>query len=66
MPNFFSCDTLVANERYIYICRSFALIVAHGLCSGLVCLCNISHERFGRRSLLVNRGLVNLMPRLAI
>ena len=40
--------------------------MAHGLCSGLFCLCNISYERFGRRSLLVNRGLINLMTRIAI
>ena len=42
-------------------------MVAHGLCSsGLFCLSNISYERFGRRSLLINRGLTNLMPRMAI
>jgi NADH-ubiquinone oxidoreductase chain 4 len=41
--------------------------VAHGLCSsGLFCLSNISYERFGRRSLLVNKGLINLMPRMAM
>jgi NADH-ubiquinone oxidoreductase chain 4 len=43
------------------------MMVAHGLCSsGLFCLSNITYERFGRRSLLVNRGLINLMPRMAI
>jgi len=53
--------------RYWGVCRSFALMVAHGLCSsGLFCLSNITYERFGRRSLLVNRGLINLMPRIAI
>jgi NADH-ubiquinone oxidoreductase chain 4 len=53
--------------NYWGVCRSFALIVAHGLCSsGLFCLSNISYERFGRRSLLVNRGLINLMPRMAM
>ena len=42
-------------------------MVAHGLCSsGLYCLSNIYYERFGRRSLLVNRGLINLMPGMAI
>jgi NADH-ubiquinone oxidoreductase chain 4 len=41
-------------------------MVAHGLCSsGLFCLSNISYERFGKRSLLVNKGLINLMPRMA-
>jgi len=44
-----------------------ALIVARGLCSsGLFCLSNITYEQFGRRSLLVNKGLINLMPRMAI
>ena len=52
---------------YWGVCRSFALMVAHGLCSsGLFCLSNISYERFGRRSLLVNRGLINLMPRMTM
>ena len=52
---------------YWGVCRSFASMVAHGLCSsGLFCLSNISYERFGRRSLLVNRGLINLMPRMAM
>jgi NADH-ubiquinone oxidoreductase chain 4 len=34
--------------RYWGVCRSFALIVARGLCSsGLFCLSNITYERFG-------------------
>jgi NADH-ubiquinone oxidoreductase chain 4 len=38
--------------------RSFALILTHGLgSSGLFCLSNVSYERFGRRRLLVNKGL---------
>ena len=53
--------------RYWDVCISHVLIVALGLCSsGLFCLPNISSERFGRRSLLVNKGLINLMPRMAI
>ena len=53
--------------RYWGVCRSYVLMIAHGLCSsGLFCLSNISYERFGRRSLLVNRGLMNLMPRMAM
>jgi len=40
--------------------------VAHGLCSsGLFCLSNITYERFSRRSLLVNKGLINLIPRMS-
>jgi hypothetical protein len=42
-------------------------MVAHGLCSsGLFCLSNISYERFGSRSLLISRGLINLIPRMAM
>nr|YP_009351373.1 NADH dehydrogenase subunit 4 [Foraminitermes rhinoceros]AQP29422.1 NADH dehydrogenase subunit 4 [Foraminitermes rhinoceros] len=52
---------------YWGVCSSFALMVAHGLCSsGLFCLSNISYERFGSRSLLVSSGLINLMPSMAI
>nr|AQP29205.1 NADH dehydrogenase subunit 4 [Cyrilliotermes angulariceps] len=48
-------------------CSSFALMVAHGLCSsGLFCLSNISYERLGSRSLLINKGLINLMPSMAM
>jgi NADH-ubiquinone oxidoreductase chain 4 len=43
------------------------LMVAHGLCfSGLFCPSNISYERFGRGSGLVNKGLINLMPEMAM
>nr|QZK21709.1 NADH dehydrogenase subunit 4 [Amitermes sp. QLD_009] len=52
---------------YWGVCSSFALMVAHGLCSsGLFCLSNFSYERFGSRSLLVSSGLINLMPSMAM
>jgi NADH-ubiquinone oxidoreductase chain 4 len=52
---------------YCGVCISFALMAAHGLCSsGLFCLSNISYGRFGSRSLLVSKGLINLMPRIAM
>nr|YP_009250462.1 NADH dehydrogenase subunit 4 [Coptotermes gestroi]AMX22661.1 NADH dehydrogenase subunit 4 [Coptotermes gestroi] len=52
---------------YWGVCSSFALMIAHGLCSsGLFCLSNISYERFGSRSLLVNKGLMNLMPSMTM
>nr|QXT44266.1 NADH dehydrogenase subunit 4 [Apicotermes occultus] len=52
---------------YWGVCSSFALMVAHGLCSsGLFCLSNISYERFGSRSLLISKGLINLMPSMAM
>nr|YP_009945247.1 NADH dehydrogenase subunit 4 [Leptopeza flavipes]QOE17372.1 NADH dehydrogenase subunit 4 [Leptopeza flavipes]UJG45145.1 NADH dehydrogenase subunit 4 [Leptopeza flavipes] len=48
-------------------CGSYSLMIAHGLCSsGLFCLANISYERIGSRSLLINRGLLNFMPSMAL
>lgn len=44
-----------------------AVIVGHGLCSsGLFCLANIAYERVGSRRLLVRKGLLNFMPRMAL
>lgn len=46
---------------------SYTLIIAHGLCSsGLFRLANITYERLGRRSLIINKGLLNFMPRLSL
>lgn len=46
---------------------SYSLIIAHGLCSsGLFCLANVSYERLGRRRLLINKGLLNFMPVIAL
>jgi len=43
------------------------VIVGHGLCSsGLFCLANIVYERIGRRSLLIRKGLINFIPRIAL
>lgn len=43
------------------------VIVGHGLCSsGLFCLANIVYERMGSRRLLINKGLLNFMPRIAL
>lgn len=43
------------------------MIVGHGLCSsGLFCLANISYERIGSRRLLVSKGLLNFIPRIAL
>nr|YP_009560391.1 NADH dehydrogenase subunit 4 [Peckia resona]QAB06036.1 NADH dehydrogenase subunit 4 [Peckia resona]QAB06049.1 NADH dehydrogenase subunit 4 [Peckia resona] len=52
---------------YSGICGSYTLMIAHGLCSsGLFCLANISYERMGSRSLLINKGLLNFMPSMAL
>lgn len=46
---------------------SVVVIVGHGLCSsGLFCLANIVYERVGSRSLLVNKGLLNFIPRIGL
>nr|YP_009694109.1 NADH dehydrogenase subunit 4 [Sphaeronemoura grandicauda]QEI04377.1 NADH dehydrogenase subunit 4 [Sphaeronemoura grandicauda] len=52
---------------YWGFCGSFLLMIAHGLCSsGLFCLANISYERLGSRSLLINKGLMNFMPSMTL
>lgn len=44
-----------------------AVIVGHGLCSsGLFCLANMAYERVGSRRLLIRKGLLNFMPRMAL
>nr|UQJ75282.1 NADH dehydrogenase subunit 4 [Proneotermes latifrons] len=56
----------IMTMSYWGFCGSFTLMVAHGLCSsGLFCLANISYERLGSRSLLISRGLLNLMPSMS-
>ena len=46
---------------------SYTLIIAHGLCSsGLFRLANITYERLGRRRLIINKGLLNFIPRLSL
>ncbi len=46
---------------------SYVLIIGHGLCSsGLFCLSNIVYERVGRRSILINKGLIRFIPRLSL
>jgi len=46
---------------------SYLLIISHGLCSsGLFCLANIVYERVGRRRIMINKGLINFMPRIAL
>nr|YP_010284554.1 NADH dehydrogenase subunit 4 [Xoanodera maculata]UKQ56297.1 NADH dehydrogenase subunit 4 [Xoanodera maculata] len=46
---------------------ALVMMVAHGLCSsGLFCLANITYERMMSRSLYLNKGLLNIMPSLAL
>jgi NADH-ubiquinone oxidoreductase chain 4 len=53
--------------NYWGICGAYTLMIGHGLCSsGLFCLTNISYERMGSRSLIINKGLINFMPRITL
>nr|WFP43300.1 NADH dehydrogenase subunit 4 [Chloracris brunneri] len=46
---------------------AYSMMLAHGLCSsGLFCLANISYERSGSRSLLINKGLMVFMPSMSM
>nr|YP_010592940.1 NADH dehydrogenase subunit 4 [Anomala corpulenta]WAB65623.1 NADH dehydrogenase subunit 4 [Anomala corpulenta] len=46
---------------------ALVMMIAHGLCSsGLFCLANISYERLHSRSIYLNKGLINLMPIMAM
>ena len=52
---------------YWGLCGSYTLIIAHGLCSsGLFCLADITYERLGRRSLLINKALLNFIPSIVL
>nr|AAX76890.1 NADH dehydrogenase subunit 4 [Drosophila suzukii] len=52
---------------YWGLCGSYTLMIAHGLCSsGLFCLANVSYERLGSRSMLINKGLLNFMPAMTL
>jgi len=43
------------------------VIIGHGLCSsGLFCLANMVYERVGSRRLLISKGLINFIPRIAL
>nr|WES82252.1 NADH dehydrogenase subunit 4 [Archotermopsis wroughtoni] len=57
----------IMTVNYWGFCGSYTLMIAHGLCSsGLFCLVNIIYERTGSRSLLVNSGLMCLMPSMSM
>jgi NADH-ubiquinone oxidoreductase chain 4 len=57
----------IINVNYWGFCGSYTLIIVHGFYSSrLFCLVNIVYERMGGRRLLINMGLMNLMPRMSI
>nr|ALO77607.1 NADH deshydrogenase subunit 4 [Hemipeplus sp. HEM01] len=53
--------------NYWGLSGALTMMVAHGLCSsGLFCLANISYERLVSRSLYLNKGMINIIPSLAL
>nr|YP_010554693.1 NADH dehydrogenase subunit 4 [Hydropsyche simulata]UYO79326.1 NADH dehydrogenase subunit 4 [Hydropsyche simulata] len=57
----------IMSLNYYGFMGSLILMIGHGLCSsGLFALINLMYERLGSRSLLVNKGLLNLMPNLSM
>nr|UOU85040.1 NADH dehydrogenase subunit 4 [Silo pallipes] len=49
------------------ISGSYIMMIGHGLCSsGLFCLVNFNYERFFSRNLLINSGLLSMMPSLTL
>lgn len=47
--------------------RSYIIIIAHGLCSsGLFYIVNIYYYRSYRRLILINKGIINIIPSLTI
>lgn len=46
---------------------SYTLIISHGLCSsGLFYLVNVLYERLGSRRLIINKGVINFLPRITL
>nr|AJD80535.1 NADH dehydrogenase subunit 4 [Cherax sp. YPL-2015] len=46
---------------------ALVVMVGHGLCSsGLFCLANMVYERLGSRSLMISKGLLNVMPSMGL
>lgn len=53
--------------NYWGLIGSLIIIISHGLCSsGIFCLANISYERVIRRRLFLNKGIINLIPRISL
>nr|ACJ69607.1 NADH dehydrogenase subunit 4 [Schlettererius cinctipes] len=45
----------------------FYMMISHGLCSsGMFCLVNFLYERFSSRSILINKGMLNLFPSMTL
>lgn len=57
----------VISGTYTGMTGSLVIIIAHGLCSSaLFCLCNIVYERTHTRNLIICKGLILIIPSIAI
>lgn len=57
----------IFNFSFWRITNSYLIIIRHGLCSsGLFCLSNFSYDRSSRRRILINKGILNFIPNLAL
>nr|YP_009725893.1 NADH dehydrogenase subunit 4 [Dianemobius fascipes]QHQ73090.1 NADH dehydrogenase subunit 4 [Dianemobius fascipes] len=46
---------------------AYTMMISHGLCSsGLFCLSNTCYERTGSRSMMINKGMLTLMPSMSL
>nr|YP_009502925.1 NADH dehydrogenase subunit 4 [Spongiocaris panglao]AXG21502.1 NADH dehydrogenase subunit 4 [Spongiocaris panglao] len=46
---------------------ALVVMMGHGLCSsGLFCLANMTYERMGSRSMMISKGMLNIMPNMAL
>lgn len=47
--------------------RRIIIMIAHGLCSsGIFCLVNINYERIHSRRLIINKGIIIILPRISL
>lgn len=59
-------SSIISISQWSYT-RRIIIIVAHGLCSsGIFCLVNINYERTHSRRLIINKGILIIIPSLSL
>nr|YP_010758767.1 NADH dehydrogenase subunit 4 [Binodoxys acalephae]WEX30812.1 NADH dehydrogenase subunit 4 [Binodoxys acalephae] len=59
-------SSMMSMSQWSYT-SSIMMMVAHGLCSsGMFCLVNMNYERTHSRSLLINKGMLMILPSLSL
>nr|YP_010574533.1 NADH dehydrogenase subunit 4 [Andricus mairei]UZI00039.1 NADH dehydrogenase subunit 4 [Andricus mairei]UZN92508.1 NADH dehydrogenase subunit 4 [Andricus mairei] len=59
-------SSLMSMNYWGYI-GGLIMMIGHGLCSsGLFCLVNINYERLLSRSMLLNKGMMNIIPSMSL